>query len=581
MRTATLCLHSLLLSLCLCITVSYSQWPSDPAVNLAVCDTTGAQELPKIAATSDGGCYISWFDTRAGAYRVYMQRLNPQGVKQWGTTGLLISANPQNTSLVDYDLAVDDSNYAVVTFTDIRNGNEIEPFAYRISPQGAFVWGANGVALSTSPSTFQANPRVVCTSDGGYVFAWIFGSSPNKIAMQKLDASGLRQWGTNPIFISGTGTENLTYASIVRSDNGNVILMMSGYSGSFLNPQNYRLYTQKYSPAGSPLWGANPDTVYALGRVPGFYVPELIPDGNNGAFYVWQDDRNSENTYYAYVQHVTANDTKMFPVNGSPGSTLPGRLHIDASACYTPLTGETYLFWYETDALFQSSYGVYGQKFSANGTPQWADSGKAFRPFGGGQPSFIHCFAKDSSAVAFYFDGVTVTTNLVRGFKVDRNGTLQWGGVIKNISSVSSGKGRLNGVFLGSGTSLLTWADERVDDNGIYAQNVNFDGTLGIVTDVGTPNPASPSSYSLSQNYPNPFNPSTTIAFTIPEGAHGRTSLRVYDVLGREIATLVNEELQPGTHMARLDASTLTSGVYFYRLTSGSFSATRKLMMLK
>ena len=488
-----------------------------------------------------------------------------------------------------YGALVQDASGALYGLA-VRTGGGVDIF--RLVPQTGGKWKYS-VIYSYTPG-FGATSLIVGAdgnlygdiygdqdSDGGYVFAWIFGSSPNKIAMQKLDASGLRQWGTNPIFISGTGTENLTYASIVRSDNGNVILMMSGYSGSFLNPQNYRLYTQKYSPAGSPLWGANPDTVYALGRVPGFYVPELIPDGNNGAFYVWQDDRNSENTYYAYVQHVTANDTKMFPVNGSPGSTLPGRLHIDASACYTPLTGETYLFWYETDALFQSSYGVYGQKFSANGTPQWADSGKAFRPFGGGQPSFIHCFAKDSSAVAFYFDGVTVTTNLVRGFKVDRNGTLQWGGVIKNISSVSSGKGRLNGVFLGSGTSLLTWADERVDDNGIYAQNVNFDGTLGIVTDVGTPNPASPSSYSLSQNYPNPFNPSTTIAFTIPEGAHGRTSLRVYDVLGREIATLVNEELQPGTHMARLDASTLTSGVYFYRLTSGSFSATRKLMMLK
>jgi len=178
MRTSAFCLFLLLSGIF--ASSGNAQWSSDSTLNLAVCDTTGSQELPKIAATTDGGCYISWFDTRAGAYRVYMQRLNAQGIKQWGTTGLLVSSQPQNTSLVDYDLAVDDSNYAVVAFTDIRNGDQIEPFAYRISPQGTFAWGANGVSLSTSPSTFQPNPRIVCTSDGNYVFAWIFGSTPSK-----------------------------------------------------------------------------------------------------------------------------------------------------------------------------------------------------------------------------------------------------------------------------------------------------------------------------------------------------------------------------------------------------------------
>jgi hypothetical protein len=463
----------------LALPTSFAQWSSDPSVNLAICDTSGSQELPKIAATSDGGCYVSWFDTRGGGYKVYMQRLNAQGVKQWATNGLLISANPQNTSLVDYDLGVDDSNYAVVVFTDIRNSGQIEPFAYRISPQGNFVWGANGVALSTSSATYQPNPKVVSTSDGSCVFAWIFSSTPNKVALQKLNAAGAKQWGVDPILLVGSGTENLTYPSLVRSDAGSVILLMSGYTGTFLNPQNYRLYTQKYSPSGAPMWGSVPDTVYALGRVSGFFVPKLIPDGNNGAFYVWHDDRNNTGSSFSHVQHITSADVKLFPVNGTSGSTLPGRLHNDAWVSYTPATGETYMFWYETDAQFQSSYGVYGQKFSSNGTRQWPDSGKAFRPFGGGQPSFIRCAAKDSAAVVFYFDGVTVTNNLVKGFKVDRNGNLLWGGSIINVSSVLSSKGRLGGALTTDGTSLLAWSDNRVDGNGVYGQDVNFDGTLG------------------------------------------------------------------------------------------------------
>ena len=565
-------------------TMSIAQWSSDPSVNLTVADTSGSQELPKIAATADGGCYVSWFDTRGGGYKVYMQRLNPQGVKQWDANGLLISANPQNSSLVDYDLAVDDSGYAVVVFTDIRNGNQIEPFAYRISPSGAFTWGANGVALSTSSSTFQPNPKVVCTSDGSYVFAWIFTSTPRKVALQKLDLAGVKQWGTDPVFVAGSGAELLDYPSIVRSDSGNVILMISGYTGSFLNPQNYRLYTQKYSPGAAPLWGANPDTVYGLGRVSGFFVPRLIPDGNNGALYVWHDDRNNTGSSFSHVQHVASTGVKLFPENGSAGSTLSGRLHSDAWAAYTPLTDETFLFWYETDAGFQSSYGVYGQKFSSNGTRQWPDSGKAIRPFGGGQPSFIRCFAKDSSAVAYFLDGVNVTTNLVRGFRVDREGNIAWGGTIKDVSSVASGKGRLTGVFTSNGNSILVWSDNRVDGNGVYGQELNYNGELGIITSVKDIGAAIPSGFVLEQNYPNPFNPTTTISFAIPRQATVR--LEVYDLIGRLVKVLADEELPQGNYPAVWDGTNavgtgVSSGIYLYRMQSGTFVSVKKMALLR
>jgi len=560
-------------------TVSFAQWSSDPNVNLTVADTSGSQELPKIAATADGGCYVSWFDTRGGGYKVYMQRLNPQGVKQWANNGLLISANPQNSSLVDYDLAVDDSGYAVVVFTDIRNGGQIEPFAYRISPSGAFTWGANGVALSTSSSTFQANPKVICTSDGNYVFAWIFTSTPRKVALQKLDVAGMKQWGTDPIFVAGSGSELLDYPSIVRSDSGSVILMMSGYTGSFLNPQNYRLYAQKYSPAGAPLWGASFDTVYALGRVSGFFVPRLIPDGNNGGLCVWHDDRNNTGSSFSHIQHITSDGVKLFPENGSAGSTLAGRLHNDAWAAYAPATGETFMFWYETDAGFQSSYGVYGQKFSSNGVRQWPDSGKAIRPFGGGQPSFIRCFAKDSSAVAYYLDGVNVTTNLVRGFRVDGDGNLMWGGTIKDVSTVSSGKGRLTGIFTSDDNSILVWSDNRVDGNGVYGQELNYDGELGIITGVEQVGATVPTDFVLEQNYPNPFNPSTTIRYSTT--ATSLVTIRIYDVLGREVSTLQNETQEAGTHEVRFNASEFSSGIYFYRLQAGSSVATRKMILVR
>ncbi|MBX2992051.1 MAG: T9SS type A sorting domain-containing protein [Bacteroidetes bacterium] len=90
---------------------------------------------------------------------------------------------------------------------------------------------------------------------------------------------------------------------------------------------------------------------------------------------------------------------------------------------------------------------------------------------------------------------------------------------------------------------------------------------------------AIPQSFLLGQNYPNPFNPSTTIRFSLPKPAY--VTLRIYNILGQEVATLLNEFAEAGFRSVRFDASGLASGVYFYRLQSGQFVHTRKLVLLR
>ena len=85
--------------------------------------------------------------------------------------------------------------------------------------------------------------------------------------------------------------------------------------------------------------------------------------------------------------------------------------------------------------------------------------------------------------------------------------------------------------------------------------------------------------FNLSQNYPNPFNPTTTISYQISQ--RGLVTLKVYDVLGREVATIVNEEKISGSYEIKFDGSDLSSGVYFYKLQAGSFVQTRKMIYLK
>ena len=99
------------------------------------------------------------------------------------------------------------------------------------------------------------------------------------------------------------------------------------------------------------------------------------------------------------------------------------------------------------------------------------------------------------------------------------------------------------------------------------------------VTDVALNDSKIPSSYQLHQNYPNPFNPSTTISYQLPENSH--VTLKVYDAIGREVATLVNEVKEAGNYKVKFDASKLSSGVYFYMLRAGNFLSTQKMILLK
>jgi enterochelin esterase family protein len=88
-----------------------------------------------------------------------------------------------------------------------------------------------------------------------------------------------------------------------------------------------------------------------------------------------------------------------------------------------------------------------------------------------------------------------------------------------------------------------------------------------------------PTSYQLLQNYPNPFNPSTTISFDVPKASY--VTLRVFNLLGQEVATVVSENLQPGAYRYRFDAGRLASGVYIYRLNAGGYVQTKKMTLMK
>ena len=150
------------------------------------------------------------------------------------------------------------------------------------------------------------------------------------------------------------------------------------------------------------------------------------------------------------------------------------------------------------------------------------------------------------------------------------------------------------GFIPGFGTTTEPKSYTFVDENlsaGKYQyrlKQIDFDGTFEYSNTVEV-EINSPTEFSLEQNYPNPFNPTTKITYTIPStplsfGEGLGVRLLVYDILGNEVATLVNEPQQPGTYEVEFNvgqAISLSSGVYYYQLRAGGFTQTKKMLLLK
>jgi len=115
-------------------------------------------------------------------------------------------------------------------------------------------------------------------------------------------------------------------------------------------------------------------------------------------------------------------------------------------------------------------------------------------------------------------------------------------------------------------------------------KQINFDGSFTYSNEIEVQVDFTPKEFVLYQNYPNPFNPSTTIKFEIPGQARNDNvlvTLKVYDILGNEVTTLVNEEKQPGVYEVEFDASNLSSGIYVYQLKTGDFISIKKMVVLR
>ncbi len=160
--------------------------------------------------------------------------------------------------------------------------------------------------------------------------------------------------------------------------------------------------------------------------------------------------------------------------------------------------------------------------------------------------------------------------------RIASNAALNWAATGYEICTIANDQLRPSLVSNGNLGAIVVWQDYRSGSEfDVYEVGFNTTGIIGI--DPSGNN--IPEEYSLSQNYPNPFNPVTLINYGIINP--GNVKISVYDIQGQNLSVIVNEVQNAGEHSVIWDASSFPSGVYFYRIESGSFTASKKMILVK
>ncbi|MCI0474331.1 MAG: T9SS type A sorting domain-containing protein, partial [Ignavibacteria bacterium] len=231
-----------------------------------------------------------------------------------------------------------------------------------------------------------------------------------------------------------------------------------------------------------------------------------------------------------------------------------------------------HVVWYDTrDDIFGDIY----YKYSSNGGINWGtDTRLTYNIANSNNPSIA---VSGSIVHVTWFDNRDGNYEIY--YKYSSNGGINWGADTR--LTYNNAESQYPSIAISGSIIHVIWQDNRNGNHSVYYKR-NPTGNIGIKNISSEV----PEKSSLYQNYPNPFNPVTKIRFDVHSTPlaplqRGTVSLVVYDITGKEVAVLVNEELQAGSYEVTFDASGLPSGVYYYRLSGSNFTESKKMMLVK
>ncbi len=473
-----------------------------------------------IIQTTDGGYTIAGY-TWAGGFYAYIAKLDATETLQWtktfGGTGWDDISSIIQTA---------DGGY-------IAAGSSI----FKIDKNGTLHWCENISGYGNS---------IIQTTEGMYVIAGYtqsFGEGYDDMFIVKIDSSGSLQWART---VGGTG-EDLA-CSIVQTSDGGYAVTGIGISGIGL------ITVLKLNSSGNLQWARNfegeitstiiqsTDGGYVvIGRTPppyNLYVIKLNPAGD--------------------LQWTRTIGLKDINIANSIIQTADGGYAVVGSTSGV----ETFPDWYIV-------------KLDSVGILEWSKVVTGGTEIGNEAYSIIHTLDW-GYAIAGVKDSFDPAGNMYI-VKYDS----AWHTCGGNDSMVISHTGTLDSIIsitpnVTSPTGFITTRTPTVGSGGA--------ATMICVTGIQPISNKIPVTYKLYQNYPNPFNPVTKIKFDVPAvGVQYTEPLRlvIYNVLGREIALLVNQQLAPGTYEVDWDGTNYPSGIYFYKLTAGDYTETKKMVLMK
>lgn len=501
-----------------------------------------------MAVDISGNVYVTGYSkNNNGDYDFVTMKYNSALVLQWGKR----FGWPYNEFASA--IAVDVSGNVYVLGTSVSTVMGSSYLIVKYDSLGVEKWY---VETGYGPSA-QANSIAVDGSGNVYVTGYANYSAQNdNFDTKKLNSSGVLLWEA---FYNGNANGSDVAKSIGLDGLGNVYV--SGYGDSTGFGADY--VTIRYSPAGVRQWvkkysGPLNDNDYVRAMVVDYY----------GNVYVTGKSKISENNNDDYVtlKYNSSGEQQggVMTFNGATNSNDgPWAIYVDGGGNIYVTGGS------RNGPRNLSEYGTV--KYNSSGVEQW----RKIYSGNGSRDNIANSIAVDVSGNVYVTGksstGSALTSDDFATIKYQPTGNMEWlreyngpvnGSDIANSVKIFGSNVYVTGPSTGTGTNYDYFTIR-------YAQGVGVQQISSLI----------PDHYSLSQNYPNPFNPTTKIKFDIVKP--GFAKLTVFDISGKEVATLANENLSVGSYETEFDGSKLSSGIYFYTLTSGDFTQTKKLMLLK
>ncbi len=452
---------------------------------------------------------------------------------------------------------VADGNILHTVWHDTRSG--ITDIWYKRSTDGGTTWGTEARLTNNTTSGGSWFPSIAASGSIVHI-VWQDVRNGNREIYYKRSTDGGVTWSADTRLTNKT--QNSYNPSIAVSGSTVHTVFHDQRNGE---PEIY----YKQSIDGGATWGSDirlsnnsAESDYASIAVLGSIVHIVWRDFRDGNFEIYYKRSQDAGISFGAETRLTNNS----------GASVAPNIAVSGSVVY--------IVW---DDGRDGAVEIYGKR-SIDGGITWGNDLRLTTTATGhfSQNPFIAISGSNIHLV--WTSDIDATAREIY-YKRSQDGGVTWGTVTRltndfntsNYPSIEVSGSVLHVVYIDNGTGYDV----------CYLRNQTGNvGVQNISTEI-------PSSYSLGQNYPNPFNPITKIKFSIANGFPVKTSgndkvvLKVYDVMGREVQTLVNESLKPGTYETSFDGSALNSGVYFYKLmirhggSSTGFSETKKMLMIK